>query len=161
MSNKQMYPAFVQLNREEYLISLAKANPSASVLFNFFLLKMDKLNFDYKLSPLPRAARKELSEEKQKLINGFKSLFLENKDENIRNFVFVKVTLLRMYLDRHESGLRNYIDRKKISKKILKPFLLLIVAVIVLLFVVVILFLLFLPLLFLLSFVLLCSLLIL
>lgn len=44
MSNKQMYSAFVQINREEYLISLAKANPSASVLFNFFLLKMDKLN---------------------------------------------------------------------------------------------------------------------
>ena len=44
MSNKQMYSAFVQINREEYLIALAKANPSASVLFNFFLLKMDKLN---------------------------------------------------------------------------------------------------------------------
>ena len=44
MSNKQMYAAFVQINREEYLIALTKANPSASVLFNFFLLKMDKLN---------------------------------------------------------------------------------------------------------------------
>lgn len=44
MSNKQMYSSFVQINREEYLIALAKANPSASVLFNFFLLKMDKLN---------------------------------------------------------------------------------------------------------------------
>ena len=44
MSNKQMYSAFVQINREEYLIALAKANPSASVLFNFFLMKMDKLN---------------------------------------------------------------------------------------------------------------------
>ena len=43
MSNKQMYSAFVQINREEYLIAMAKANPSASVLFNFFLLKMDKL----------------------------------------------------------------------------------------------------------------------